>query len=183
MQTKNLFSALADFQNEISVIAKQTKGYGYKYADLPTIFAEIKPLLKKHNLGFTQLVGDYNVTTVLFHTPTGESVSTKTEIPKGIKLKNINDFQVLGSGITYIRRYAISAILGIITDEDTDGAGEQEHPQSKPEITKEAAVELLKSSVSLKQLVYRFNNDIGKWKNYEEIILICKNLKEELYNE
>ena len=37
----------------------------------------------------------------------------------------MNEFQVLGSGITYLRRYALSSILGIVTDKDTDAAGEQ----------------------------------------------------------
>ena len=37
----------------------------------------------------------------------------------------MNDFQVLGSAITYIRRYAISAMLGLITDKDLDACGEQ----------------------------------------------------------
>ena len=41
-------------------------------------------------------------------------------------LKGQNDFQVLGSAITYLRRYSLSSILGLVTDEDADAAGEQE---------------------------------------------------------
>jgi hypothetical protein len=37
----------------------------------------------------------------------------------------MNDFQVLGSAITYIRRYALSSALGLVTDKDTDASGEQ----------------------------------------------------------
>ncbi len=37
----------------------------------------------------------------------------------------MNEFQVLGSAITYVRRYALSSALGLITDKDTDAAGEQ----------------------------------------------------------
>ena len=37
----------------------------------------------------------------------------------------MNDYQVLGSAITYLRRYALSAMLGIVTDKDTDASGEQ----------------------------------------------------------
>jgi len=43
----------------------------------------------------------------------------------------MNDFQVLGSAITYIRRYALSSILGIITDKDNDGAGKQQPKDEK----------------------------------------------------
>jgi hypothetical protein len=34
-----------------------------------------------------------------------------------------NNLQNLGGGLTYLRRYAISAILGIAADEDNDGEG------------------------------------------------------------
>jgi hypothetical protein len=53
---KHLFKALADFQQEVPVIHKATQGYGYTYADLPKILEVINPLLKKHGLGFTQLL-------------------------------------------------------------------------------------------------------------------------------
>ena len=44
---KNLYKALAEFQQEVPVIHKGTSGYGYSYADLPAIFEIINPLLKK----------------------------------------------------------------------------------------------------------------------------------------
>ena len=47
---KNLFKALAQFQQEVPTIHKGTQGYGYSYADLPTIFEKINPLLAKINL-------------------------------------------------------------------------------------------------------------------------------------
>ena len=125
---KNLFKALANFQQEVPVIHKGTQGYGYSYSDLTAIFKVINPLLKKHGLGFTQLVGDGTVKTILFHVESSESIEsieTTTTIPQGVSLKGMNDFQVLGSAITYIRRYAISAMLGLITDKDLDACGEQ----------------------------------------------------------
>lgn len=125
---KNLFKALADFQQEVPVIHKGTKGYGYSYADLPTIFEAINPLLKKHGLGFTQLMGDNNIKTIIFH-DSGESIETTTTIPENVVLKGMNAFQVLGSAITYIRRYALSSALGLVTDKDTDAGGEQVKPK------------------------------------------------------
>ena len=125
---KNLFKALANFQQEVPVIHKGTQGYGYSYSDLTAIFKVINPLLKKHGLGFTQLVGDGTVKTIFFHVESSESIEsieTTTTIPQGVSLKGMNDFQVLGSAITYIRRYAISAMLGLITDKDLDACGEQ----------------------------------------------------------
>ena len=122
---KNLFKALASFQQEVPVIHKGTQGYGYSYADLPKIFETINPLMKKHGLGFTQLINGDKLATVLFHCESGESIESNTEIPQGVQLKGMNDFQVLGSAITYLRRYALSSILGLVTDKDTDASGEQ----------------------------------------------------------
>jgi hypothetical protein len=122
---KELFKALAEFQQEVPVIHKGTQGYGYSYADLTAIFTTINPLLKKHGLGFTQLVGDNNIKTIVFHIESGQQLDTTTTIPSGVTLKGMNDFQVLGSAITYIRRYALSSALGLITDKDLDACGEQ----------------------------------------------------------
>jgi hypothetical protein len=125
METKNLFKSLAAFQQEVPVIHKGTQGYSYTYADLPAIFAVINPLLKKQGLGFTQLISGTSLKTVIFHTETGETIESEAAIPQGVNLKGMNEFQVLGSAITYIRRYALSSALGLITDKDTDAAGEQ----------------------------------------------------------
>ncbi len=134
---KNLFKSLASFQQEVPVIHKATQGYGYSYADLPKIFEVINPLLQKHGLGFTQLINGQQIVTVLFHCESGEQIDSQTDIPQGVQLKGMNDFQVLGSAITYLRRYALSSILGIVTDKDVDAAGEQIKPiktEKKPTI-------------------------------------------------
>ena len=122
---KNIYKSLADFQQEVPVILKETSGYGYKYADLPVIFETINPLMKKHGLGFYQAVNGENIKTVLFHIESGETIESDTHIPQGVQLKGMNDFQVLGSAITYIKRYALSSLLGLVTDKDTDAGGEQ----------------------------------------------------------
>jgi hypothetical protein len=134
---KNLFKALAAFQQEVPTIHKGTQGYGYTFADLPSIFEVINPLLKKHGLGFTQLICGQSVKTVVFHSESGELIECATDIPQGVQLKGQNEFQVLGSAITYIRRYALSAALGIVTDKDTDAAGEQAPKEEKPKEEKE----------------------------------------------
>lgn len=125
---KNLFKALANFQQDVPVIHKGTDGYGYSYADLPAIFEKINPLLKKHGLGFTQLINTHDekhyLITIIFHIESGESIESKTLIPQ-VQLAKMNDYQSFGSGVTYFRRYAISAMLALVTDKDTDASGEQ----------------------------------------------------------
>jgi len=159
-ETKSLFKSLAAFQQEVPVIHKETKGYGYSYADLPTIFDKINPLLAKHQLGFTQPIMGDCVKTIIFHTETGESIESLTDIPKGVQLKGMNDFQVLGSAVSYIRRYSLSSILGLVTDKDTDAAGEQTK-SSKPslELKSEAfgkAVEFMMKGGNIEQIKTKY---------------------------
>lgn len=122
---KNIYKSIADFQQEVPVILKDTQGYGYSYTDLPAIFKVINPLLKAHGLGFTQLIEGKTIKTIVFHVESGETIESNTDIPQGVQLAKMNDFQVLGSAITYIRRYALSSMLGLVTDKDTDASGEQ----------------------------------------------------------
>jgi hypothetical protein len=119
---KNLIKALSDFQNECPIIHKDTKGHNYTYADLPQIFSVINPLLKKHKLCFTQLLENDGIRTILFHVESAEQIESFTTIPL-VKLGAMNEYQSYGSGVTYFRRYALSSLLGLVTDKDTDAAG------------------------------------------------------------
>ncbi|QDP65215.1 MAG: putative essential recombination function protein [Prokaryotic dsDNA virus sp.] len=123
--------AIADFQQECPVIHKGTKGYGYSYADLTSIFRVIMPLMKKHHLGFMQPIEGTNLKTIIFYTKKEAApVVSISEIPQDVQLKGMNIFQVYGSAITYFRRYALSSALGIITDKDIDASGEQENTKT-----------------------------------------------------
>jgi len=148
---KHLFKSLAEFQQEVPTIHKATQGFGYTYADLPKIFEVINPLLKKHGLGFTQLINGTELVTIVFHVETGETIESKTAIPQGVQLKGMNDFQVLGSAISYLRRYCISSILGIVSDKDTDAGGEQIKVEVKNE-SKKVAIDDKRLAKALKAI-------------------------------
>jgi hypothetical protein len=126
--------ALAGFSQEVPAIHKNTKGYGYTYSNLTEILKVINPLLKKHGLGFTQIVNGTSLTTIVFHVESGETIEGTMDIPQGVQLKGMNDFQVMGSAISYLKRYHISGILCLVTDSDIDASGEQTKA-SKPTIT------------------------------------------------
>lgn len=132
---QNIYKSLANFQQECPVIHKGTQGYGYSYTDLPEIFKVINPLLKKNGLGFTQLVNNGVLKTIVFHIESGETIESETDIPQNVSLAKMNEFQVLGSAITYLRRYSLSSILGLVTDKDTDAGGEQTKKQTQNEPT------------------------------------------------
>jgi len=119
-----LFKALAEFQDEVPVIHEETKGYNYTYANLNSVFKTIKPLLKVKGLGFTQFLNGDSLDTYLFHIKTGQKIESSILIPKGVALKGQNEFQTLGSGITYLRRYSLACLLGLITDKDIDACGD-----------------------------------------------------------
>jgi len=122
---KNIYKALAEFQQEVKPIHQSSKGYGYTYASLGSIFKIINPLLKKHGLGFTQLLDGDDLRTVIFHIESGEYLESLMHIQQNVQLAKMNTFQVLGSAITYYRRYSISAALGLITDSDIDACGDE----------------------------------------------------------
>ncbi len=122
---KNLYKALAAFQQEVPVIHNETEGYGYTYTKLPRILEVINPLMKENGLGFTQVGEGTSLKTVIFHIESGESLESVFDIPQEVSLAKMNDFQVLGSAISYLRRYALSSALGLVTDKDIDAAGEQ----------------------------------------------------------
>lgn len=139
---KELYKSLAAFQQEIPTIHKDsTAGSGnfkYQYTDLPAIFNAINPLMEKHGLGFTQMVNGTQLCTTIFHVKTGEKIEGCADIPQGVELRGMNPFQSLGSAITYMRRYQLSAMLGLVTDKDTDAGGEVVKVEpSKPELTPE----------------------------------------------
>jgi hypothetical protein len=128
----NLWTALAGFQQEVPVIHKATQGYGYTYADLTKIIQVINPILAKHGLGYTQPLMGSSIKTIVFHIETGQTLESVVDIPQGVALKGMNDFQVLGSAISYLRRYSLASILTLITDADLDASGEQTKKSTPP---------------------------------------------------
>lgn len=142
-QYNNVYISIAALQQEVEVIHKNTKGYGYTYADLPAVFKVINPLMQKYNLGFIQKIEGKQMITIIFNTYDGSKVISKTDLPlecleyqQVIKVKDGKEFtkyeipgfegmnkaQAIGSLITYFRRYTISTLLGLVTDVDTDGS-------------------------------------------------------------
>src|SRR5574344_1802456 len=118
-----LLAAMADVQSELPTMPKSSQAYGYKYTDLDTITQTIKPILSKHGIGYMQSVGGLaenalTLTTRIF-SKKGEYIEDTVALPTITSTKN-NAAQTLGMSITYMRRYALCAMLGITSDEDVD---------------------------------------------------------------
>jgi len=121
----NIYRKLAAFQWECPIIIKKTQGYGYKYADLATIMETIQPLLAKHRLGFYQSMTENGMLTVVFDVDSGEKIESLMPVPPLVEFRDMNTYQVDGARVTYYRRYALSCLLGLCADIDTDAYGEE----------------------------------------------------------
>ena len=164
-----LFKAIADFQQEAPVLLKDTDGYGYKYVTFDHIVAQIKPLLKKCNLGFSQIVEGRGLTTIIFHTETGESIQGNAEIPD-IDMKGMNKYQSFGAGITYYRRYALSSMLGLLSDKDVDAnIYKNDEVKAESKINKKAEDVSKAKSVSSKNVATHIDLDIGD-ANWDKVL-------------
>ena len=117
-----LLAALAEVQSELPTMPKSSQAYGYKYTDLDTITQTIKPILSKHGIGYMQSVGGTEnalTLTTRIYNKKGEYIEDTAVLPTITSTKN-NAAQTLGMSITYMRRYALCAMLGITSEEDVD---------------------------------------------------------------
>jgi hypothetical protein len=115
----NISKALLNFDSEIGKISKTETNpfFKNKYASLPDILDAIKEPLQKAGLILKQFPEKENeLTTIIIHAETGEYISS-TYSMKAVK----DDPQQHGSRLTYQRRYAIGAVLGLNIDVDDDG--------------------------------------------------------------
>ena len=119
----DLMKDLVQLQAELPTMPKDASGYGYKYTSLDTIVSTIKPIMAKHNLAFMQSVAgleNVTITTRIFNAM-GQYIEDTVQLPT-IQANKMNNAQVLGAVITYMRRYTLCALLGITADEDVDAA-------------------------------------------------------------
>lgn len=160
--------ALSKAQGEITNVVADKKGYGYMYADLASVLEITRPILSKYELAVTQLCnttenGAVTVETVLLHS-SGEWLSTSIAVPVSI-VKGLSPAQAVGVCITYGRRYALCALIGIAqADEDNDAAITKETETEKPRISMSLATK--EQVEKLKNLVHTSKVDkatMQKW--------------------
>jgi hypothetical protein len=129
-----LSTALSVFQGKMASIGKDSTNpfFRMKYASLTNIWDTIREPLAANGLSVVQGAehdlseGHIVVETMLMHV-SGEFVST------ALPIKPVRDEpQGMGSALTYARRYGLSAILGLVTDEDDDAETAQKRTQQTP---------------------------------------------------
>jgi hypothetical protein len=120
-QTNDLVSALVKASAEIKTAKKDAENpfFKSKYSDLPSIVDACKSALLKNNLVVTQsttLVNGVTALVTTLHHTSGQWIRGYYPVT-AVKA----DPQAMGSAITYARRYALSAIVGVVSEDDDDG--------------------------------------------------------------
>lgn len=136
----NLAPALAKAQGELKAVSKDAVNPHFKntYASLDTILETVRPTLAKHGLSIIQGANSpawdeggrmtaFVVETMLLHS-SGEYITNLAVMPL-----TKADAQGAGGALTYGRRYGVSALLALATEEDDDGNIATAKPVAKPQ--------------------------------------------------
>ena len=127
-QINELAAALAKAQAKFTPAAKNKTNphLKSKYADLVAVTEACKAPLAEAGLSYSQIVeserAEVTCVTVLMHS-SGQWIAGRLTLHG----KDTSP-QAMGSAITYARRYGLSAMLGIVTDEEDDGDSAQAQP-------------------------------------------------------
>lgn len=141
-EVKNIYSAIIKARPEISPIARTKSARNYKYATLDTVIELLSVVLPKYELGWVQSIGTTDgrpvLVTRIIHT-SGEWIEDTLPLVQTKLAGGANESQELGASITYFKRYALSAMFGIATDDDTDGVAEVRERKQQVRMTARAA--------------------------------------------
>jgi len=132
--------ALSKVQGKLTHAKKDSKNPFFKstYADLGSVLDSCRSLLAEHELAIMQFPGQcfadnelmhMTLTTVLSHS-SGEWIKQSMSMPL-----TKADPQGAGSCLTYMRRYALSAVLAIYADGSDDDGNAASVPVANKRIT------------------------------------------------
>lgn len=128
-----LAGALAEAQAELSPAVKNAQNPHLKnrYADIAAVYEAIRETLPKHGLAVSQMVLPHEnkarVRTLLMH-KSGQWIASECLMP----IDGRGGPQGMGSAITYARRYSLSAIVGVVSEDDDDAEAAQGYQQGRP---------------------------------------------------
>ncbi|PRR53138.1 ERF family protein [Borreliella burgdorferi] len=171
-------------------IDKSLKGYGYKYQNFNEIVEEIESVIDKHNLEldfeqypiskFVDGQKEHVIRTTFYSTSTGYEFSFDTPmLTENLQWNNesgsknvVNTVpQLVGSAITYFKRYALVACLHIKSEVDTDAAPiynnhENENSMSSKQVSVNQKQEQKKDINQEKNQLNNFNKNLKSGKAY-----------------
>jgi len=130
-----LFAAISKMQGELTGAFKAKSGHGYNYADLAQCIRTAQEPLLNNGLSVIQLLTETEkgteLETIMTH-EAGGYVSSSFIMAQAVLAGGggKNPAQALGATITYMRRYAYSAITGLAQTDD-DAANLVSPPSNK----------------------------------------------------
>ena len=139
---EQLAKALASAQAEFGTVPQSGMNpfHKSKYSTIEDYVNAAKPILAKHGLSISQapnlMDGQFVLTTILMH-ESGEHLASNQPI-----FATKQDAQSMGSAITYARRYAYGAVLGMASgdfDDDGNAAAAKSTKQASPPKTQKPA--------------------------------------------
>ena len=117
---KTLVSALAAFHTEVGKIVKGTKAQYGLYANLSTVLEAVTGPLAAQGLVITQTFtpwdGGYTILRTTLAHSSGESIVSEVVMP--LEANPRNQLHSFGAACTYLRRYALLAILNLAAEDD-----------------------------------------------------------------
>lgn len=116
LYTKNFLDALAYVQKNIPIVKRKSEGYGYTYADLPTVWDAIKEFVRDGGFVVRHEITPDGVRTIATHKD-GDELSSFVPFSSS-ELKP----QDVGSEITYYKRYNLCAIFNVMIEGEDDDA-------------------------------------------------------------
>jgi len=136
--------ALANVQMEMGVFTVNKDGYNFSYLNLAGILEKVMPIMGKHKLAMMQFpsvdVVDEQpwVKVVTRLSCEDEWIETELNFPLIDPTKKTDtDMSMLGSSISYLRRYAVQSILGIAgADKDVEDMQKDVAPRENPNALK-----------------------------------------------
>ena len=189
-QIENLAAALSKAQAVIENVSKDKKGFNYKYADLASCLTAVKKPFADNGLSVSQLVsqdmnGKQILITLLIH-ESGQWLKSIFAV-ENVVMKQCNSLQQLGAGLTYARRYAFSAIVGLSQeDDDAQSIRKGNSLQEKDEdltVVKEFMDLCIEHKLDTKQFAKFHNIDSQHTDTITNGIINFLSLKEQFLNE
>lgn len=163
---KTAIKALSKAQGEMDHAKKDEKGAFGKYATLRSVLDVLKPILAKNGFALSHRQGaDENgmyCDTMLMH-ESGGMFETRVHL-----INERKNMQGLGSAITYARRYGVSMLCNIATEDD-DAEGTKPVPNvNRPKIPNKIKKFMVHTSSSSKDFesienaIMSLNSILGK---------------------
>ena len=126
-----------------------------KYADLGEVLSVVRPALSKYGIALMQMT-DFGDNGIVLHTRLTHSSGQWIE--STYPVSNLGTHQAMGAALTYAKRQALSAIVGVAGEDDTDGEDTKEstegvRPSAKKPPTKAQVLSPEKSEAALADMM------------------------------